>query len=278
VVPLNNERHLPFAEAVSLEGWLSAIENGRATVHVDATFGTQRIGAEEHIPVRFTLSLRKAEVIVLIGAEPLTVDRASVARDSDPSTVKRFVSEERSKTENTSAETELALGLTLEAGGLKPSAGAKASRKSRGGKAHTVKAGVEIHQQAGLIRSIQGQTADGDYKWALMPRAGTTLNDKPWDAVKVPRFAVTVGGSYRAMIDPPVRVEVRCLYEDLHIEKLTVKNEGIAEMLQAKFGHANRMAAAEAYIRHKIFNDGRATPLDPYTSMVFARVVCTKDE
>lgn len=275
---MSNERHLPFAEAVSLEGWLSAIDSdGKATVHVDVTFGHQRIGADPDTPVRFVLALRKAEVVVIVGAEPLTIDRGSVARDPDLAMVTRSVSSERSVTADTSTETEIGGGLSFE-GSPKLAATAKAARKGKQSRSSTTKAAFQMQEYAGVIRSIQGQTESGDYKWALVPRVGSTLVNKPWDAVKVPRFSATVGNaSYRSQLDLAIRVEVRCLYEDVSIEKVVLKDDTLLAALQGKTGYQNRKAAAEAYIRHKVFNDGKTDPLDPYASMVFARVVCSNE-
>ena len=72
-------------------------------------------------------------------------------------------------------------------------------------------------------------------------------------------------------------VEVRCLYEDVDIQDIRLKEVGVMEWLRGQAGHAARRAAAEAFIRNKIFEGLRENPLSPYVSMTFARARCQRE-
>jgi len=57
-------------------------------------------------------------------------------------------------------------------------------------------------------------------------------------------------------IAPVVRLEVRCRREDLLIEDLEIKDEGLWASVKEKAGFMNRMAAAESYIRDQLTSLG----------------------
>jgi hypothetical protein len=57
-------------------------------------------------------------------------------------------------------------------------------------------------------------------------------------------------------IAPSVRLEIRCLREDLKIEDIEIKNSGLWEKLVNREGSKNRLKAAEAYIKNQLEEAG----------------------
>jgi hypothetical protein len=78
-------RKRAFADVVTIDAWHDAFndQTSAADLHADVVFGTARVGGETDAPVRFRLSVKRAEVVVVIPeAEPVAVDRKSVSRDA----------------------------------------------------------------------------------------------------------------------------------------------------------------------------------------------------
>ena len=71
----NRKRGL--AEVVSIDAWHERFGEScdRADLHANVTFMTGRLGGEPESQVRFRLSLKRAEIVVVIPeTEPLSVD------------------------------------------------------------------------------------------------------------------------------------------------------------------------------------------------------------
>jgi hypothetical protein len=85
-MPGNSEnRRRVFADVVTVDAWHMDFSNehGKADLHADVVFDTARIGAETESKIRFRLSLKRAEVVVIIPeTEPVTVDKGSISRDT----------------------------------------------------------------------------------------------------------------------------------------------------------------------------------------------------
>src|SRR4051794_22753548 len=77
-------RKRAFADVVTIDAWHDSFsKESTVDLHADVVFGTARVGGDSQSPVRFRLSLRRAEVIVIIpDSEPVSVDRKSVSRDA----------------------------------------------------------------------------------------------------------------------------------------------------------------------------------------------------
>jgi hypothetical protein len=74
-------------------------------------FGVARVGGEADSPVRFRLSIKRAEIIVLIPeSEPVRVDKRSVSRDSPAS--KGHLTQVVERALETSAEGAAGIGLS----------------------------------------------------------------------------------------------------------------------------------------------------------------------
>src|SRR5205823_1663756 len=87
MVTNSSNRRRAFAEIVSLDAWHEPFSEASSKVdlHADVVFETARVGGEDDSPVRFRLSMRRAEVVIVIPEwEPVGVDKASVSRDNPP--------------------------------------------------------------------------------------------------------------------------------------------------------------------------------------------------
>ncbi len=81
----SENRKRAFADVVTIDAWHDTFSESVSTVdlHADVVFGTARVGGDAQSPVRFRLSVRRAEIIVIIpDSEPVSVDRKSVSRDT----------------------------------------------------------------------------------------------------------------------------------------------------------------------------------------------------
>ncbi|RYD86056.1 MAG: hypothetical protein EOP84_00350 [Verrucomicrobiaceae bacterium] len=269
---MSNERHLPFAEVASVRSWLTTFDReGKAHLHVDATFNIGRVGGEEGASVRFELGLKRADIVAIVGQEPLVVDPASVASDADHVQVEKKAQIDH----QANATAELSGSIEGEAS-VNPSGSAKGSAAFRKNKEHSQRTSTSMSQTTGLIGSLQSQTSSGDYRWSLYPKAGTVLRGKPWNAAGEPRFGVAIRDNrWDLRIEPTIVVEVRCLYEDIDIKKVELLDVSLMDHLRRRTGQAARNAAAEAYIRQRVFGSGPRMSINPYASMVFAQVRCS---
>jgi hypothetical protein len=78
----SENRRRALAEVVSVDAWHEQFGHGvpKVDLHVDVVFENGRVGAEKESPVRFRLSVRQAEVVILIPElEPASVDKKSVS-------------------------------------------------------------------------------------------------------------------------------------------------------------------------------------------------------
>lgn len=101
------------------------------------------------------------------------------------------------------------------------------------------------------------KTEEGYYRWTIKPSAGKFLQGRPWDAEKNPRLRIVDKRKDPAKSIPPsVRVEVRCRREDLLVEDLQIKDDGIWEAAKKRLGFNNRMAAAISYIQNRLTEEG----------------------
>src|SRR2546423_71274 len=80
-----DNRRRAFADVVSIDAWHPPFSDqvSRVDLHADVVFGTARIGGENESAVRFRLSVKRAEIVVVVpDSEPVGVDRSSVSRDA----------------------------------------------------------------------------------------------------------------------------------------------------------------------------------------------------
>ncbi len=207
-------------------------------------------GGETQSPVRFRLSVRRAEIIVVIpNSEPVVVDRKSVSRDTPELEGHLTLVVERSAEANLKTAASASVSSSRVGASVKADADAKVS--------HAASEKLEVSAIIRFLAVTQSKTADGNYRWQIESRTGFALDGRPWDAVKQPRLRLIDQRKDRDKgIPPTVRVEVRCRREDLLIEDLEIKDEGLWEAAKRRAGFRNRLAAAESYIRDHLSQEG----------------------
>jgi hypothetical protein len=249
-----DNRKRAFADVVSIDAWHDDFDGRRSKVdlHADVVFGTARVGGEPESPIRFRLSVRRAEVVVVIPElEPVSVVKKSVARDSPK--FQGRLTETFEKKAKISGKGKVSASASHIGGSASASGEASAQADQSDSKR------LEISTTVQLMIVTQSQTSEGDYRWLVTPTPGIgeILQGRPWDAVTRPRLKMADHRKDRSKGLPPiVRVEVQCRREDLVIENLHIKDESIWENVKSRMGFKNRLAAAEAYIRDRLYAEG----------------------
>jgi hypothetical protein len=241
----SNQRRV-FEHAVAIDAWDSPLDNGKAAnVHVDVSFMVARLGQEEDCPVRFKLSIGRAELIFSIPEfEPLKVIQHSVAREQQP--FGRVVRSRRS-VQGASGSLEGAIKA-----GVNP-----LHFRARGSAERSTNDTTEIttEQPYSQIKWIQSASGGGEYRWAFESSSGPSLAGKPWDPVEHPILAIVFTGNKSSGLAPAGRLRLVCKKEDLKISDLESKTSNFFSI--EDFGSLkNRTAAAEALIRRLLADRG----------------------
>jgi hypothetical protein len=247
-----DNRRRAFADVVSIDAWHASFDGGKAIVdlHADVMFGTARLGGEPESPVRFRLSVKRAELVVIIPeTEPVAVDPASVAREFPIAKGKKTETFQRTEGRHLKA----GINLTLSRKGAAAEAGAKASAQQD----QTTVQKWDLSTPVKGFKTLHSKTANGDYRWIITSYNATALEGSPWDATKEPRLKlIDKRGQTNKSLEPAVRLEVRCRVEDLEILDIHDKDEGRWKLISSAKGFKNRMAAATAFIRNKLAEEG----------------------
>lgn len=259
-----------LAEVLTAEAWHDAFTNGRtcSDLHVDVVFGLGRIGGGDPSGVRFRLSLKRAEIVIIVPEhEPVAVNPASVRRDSPKEITGRI--ETKAKVSK-GGSVSLSGNVGASTKGVKAAANAKA----------TVALAVSKNRTATTTRAFKGlevtqnKDAENNYRWVIEPALGAAhLSGRPWDALKAPRLQLIDQRSSNSKSMPPtVRVEVRCLREDLEISHITLGDASTFAVLKRRKAAATRRIAAEAAIRTLLTEAGLLTGdmSDPYAQLMLA--------
>jgi hypothetical protein len=245
-----DNRKRAFADAVTIEAWHEDFSSGKVAVdlHADVVFGTARVGGEPESPVRFRLSIKRAEVVIIVPeTEPVSIDKSSVSRDT-PEIHGRLI-ETIQRKDATTLKASASASLSTSAIGVSGLAAAETALHAD--------QKLSISGPVRLISVTQSKTDDGEYRWIVLPRTRPFLEGRPWDPNKEPRLKlVDKRKDRKKSIPPTVRVEVRCRREDLLIEDLSVKDVTLWERMKAKAGFKNKLAAAESYIRDRLTEEG----------------------
>ncbi|MFG1345482.1 hypothetical protein V5F59_11355 [Xanthobacter autotrophicus DSM 431] len=267
-----HNRRRAFADVVTADAWHDGFQGcKKVALHVDVVFGLARVGSRPDETVRFRLALRQAEVVVVMNElEPVRVDRASVERGEAPAVEVRL---EDKRAARRSAGGKMKLSGDVGNKGAKAAGAIELQRNLMVSQDRQAR----ISRRSGSMIVTQGQTVDGDYRWIV--RAATKdleLDGHPWDARSAPRLElIDMRKNRNKGLTPSVRVEVRCLREDLVISDIEWKDATGWAKLSRSFQHRNRLAAAEAVIRTRLFEAGLMHgPLDDrYARMTLAEVI-----
>ncbi len=248
----SDNRRRAFADVVAIDAWHNSFDgkHSKVDLHADVVFGTARVGGDSKSPVRFRLSAKQAEVVVIIPkSEPVSVDKGSVAREA-PETRGRL-------TETVEQATHSHAGgrISLSASPAELSASGSVTAGIEG--SMSAKKKIEISGKVHFMIVTSSKTDEGHYRWIIKPTASQVLEGRPWDATKQPRLKIIDKRRDRSKgIPPTVRVEVRCRREDLLIDDLQIKDQGLWEKAKGRIGFKNKMAAAISYIRDRLTEEG----------------------
>lgn len=252
-----------FSEVVSLEAWhdsfCEAVE--AADLHVAVAFLTGRLGGRPEDEVRFQLSLKRAEVLVIVPpGEPARVDPRSVSRDGPMRTIETSQSLTTNSKTSAQGSANLSAKLTDLAAGLGLAINAEESTNRE--------LALKIASQIKGMAVQHSTTGEGHHQWSVTPppdlgrprpSAGPSgvLSGAPWDGGADKRLTVVDTRANRDRgLAPSIRVEIRCRREDLHISDIELKDEKAWREIKRKPNQRNKIAAAEAIIRSRLFSEG----------------------
>ena len=263
----NNPR--VFAETISLDVWRTEFsgDKAEADLHIEVGFFKGRLGGAEikDSPVRFRLSLKRAEVHVLRDtSKAIRIPASSLARLP--------LTKSQMKTTSTSSTD------------MKGQAGASVSEKSAG-----VSASGEVIAKSQITKKIEREEdvgemhvthrklpGDGGYVFLIEPLNSSTLKGSPWEADD-PRMKIRDTKSSRKRGDPPeVSVQLRCKREDLHIEDVQIKDPSI---MNGDFLSRNKTIAVEQYIKSEILKMGFACGdlSEPFAELILGDAVSVEE-
>jgi hypothetical protein len=246
----SQNRKRGLSDVVGVEAWHQSFDDGpgAAALHIDVVFQTGRLGGSPQDRVRFKLGLKRASIIVVIPpGEPTRVDVRSVIRDSPSGSgqvVQTIASGRKSGAgvglnANLGAQSNLAGSVNLEAV-------ASDEREKN----------VQITEAISHMKVVHMKNDEQFHRWIVSPTITPALDGRPWDS-GTPRLNLIDTRKLATQAMPPtVRVEVRCLIEDLAITDIALKDQTAWARIVAGPNHRNKVAAAEAFIRNRLYRDG----------------------
>jgi len=253
----NNPR--VFAQTIALDAWRKPFDGkrGEADLHIDVVFDERgRVGGGG-APVRFRLSLKRAEVYVIRDSENvIEIDPSSVQRSDLPKPGKlRQVAEQKAR-------------LSGKVGGRLSATSADMSVEGKAEGSVAVTETFEQTENISAMEVIHWRTNNG-YGFKIGARSGKALKGQPW-AAKTRLLKIRDTNIARERGEPPeIRVEIHCLREDLLIEDV--------EFTDASFPTWARLSrktqiAVEQYIKDELARAGLPCGdlSDPFTRIVLA--------
>lgn len=259
-------------QVVSIDGWIAAFDaKETATVHADVVFREGRFGAEESDKVRFRLSLRRAEIVVVVpDCEPLRVIRSSVQRTPARE------AEVRKVTREMSAEAHGKAGIGLSEN-LMPNGEISVGGQTR--------RSFTTHQE--LTEKVSGHleqhfsTIEGHPAWEVSTIGCGRLEGSPWDAADDPRLNVKRLADRNTDGDKPtLRIEIRCRREDIEISDLELKDTDKQGWFNRRSNRDINLAAAEQVIKAELLSAGFFQVPDiseNHSELVIADVIVSED-
>lgn len=246
----NQNRKRGLSDVVGVEAWHVSFDEslGVAGLHIDVVFQTGRLGGNPQDRVRFKLGLKKASVIVVVPpGEPARVDTRSVIRDSPVSSGQII------QKVATAHKAGASLGLNADAGVQPNLAGSLDLEVGVSGERER---NLQLTESISHMKVVHMKNEEQFHRWLISPTVSRALDGRPWDS-RVARLNLidTRKRPTRAMA-PTVRIEVRCMIEDLEITEIALKDQTAWNRVLAGPNHRNKMAAAEAYIRNRLYKDG----------------------
>jgi uncharacterized protein YjbI with pentapeptide repeats len=268
---VSRNRVRAVSELVAVDAWLGRNKEvpERTDLHVDVSFGIARLGGEESSPVRFRLSLRKAEIVVVVPeGEPVKVDRTSIWR-GDEYLAKSEVSSTKARASGAKARVSKLTGANGLEAGLSASASSEKSSS------------VAVIQSEQYPKINFSSRDNGEYRWFVTGFETSNLEGRPWNSSTRALFQVIDMRTRSSFgLPPALAIEVRCLREDLVISDIRLREESLWNRVNQRRGHRNRVAAAEAYLRDLLVRSGLASGnlADEFSTVTLARMVVSEDD
>lgn len=256
----NNPR--VFARTITLDAWRSPFDGkrGEADLHIDLVFGERgRVGGVG-APVRFRLSLRRAEIHILRDSENIIeINRNSVRRNSIPEpTKKRKIIKKDSMTQ---IQVKGDVSLT----GINASAGAKAR-----GRVAVTETLTESRLDPAL--HVTHWPTENGYSFRIETQSNSALIGSPWNAKDSVMKLQDKNYNRNRGESPEIRIEIRCLREDFIIEDIEFTDSRFPSWAALT---RSKQVAVEQYIRDELaragFDCGDLS--EPFTEIVLADAV-----
>lgn len=267
ILAVNNFGRI-FSEIVSADAWHSSFAEADqiAMVHADVSFMQAKLGAESDCPVRFSLSLKRAEVSFYIPPrEPLAVVQSSIARQIGP-VGQRTLEITSGRSMDVAANAKLSASVSPSLAGS-IDATSKESSSSKDITSLTEKIGPF---------TVRHFLRDGSQCWEIIANTGSVLLGKAWDPVLEPRLRMKKTASSK--LEPIARLRVRCKKEDLAVSGLMFKSPRLLDRMGWQ-ADKNKEAAASAYIKARLVeNDLTPANFDEDYSVVFLADVPITEE
>ena len=177
---LNHQR--VFAGVLSIDAWHEKFLPDTATVklHADVVFSQARVGGETESQIRFRLSIKRAELSVIVSeTEPLGVNKRSVRRSGQVKTEDRTFEQTTELIGATGGDAKIAVGPTKMSGSFSTEALGKLKRilKKKQRTTENVAAIEVIYRYDNFARCD---------RWTFEPGIGDNLVGRPWSALKSP--------------------------------------------------------------------------------------------
>lgn len=242
-----NNGNRALADVVSVEAWHAKFDKeGRAKVHVDLSFLTGEIGADDECAITFRVALKRAVLrLVVPPTEPIAVIQSSVDREATLEGFRKVLKE---------STTALQTGAGLSAHLSQNTMGVDAKGQVRADRRSSTTTTSEMSQAISAFKIRQYSDADGNYCWEIVPEASGIMDGKVWEPVKQPRLSIKQTGSTK--LPPVLQAHVLCRRNDIVIDDIKFKK---GEPFQNKF-MANRKAAARAVIKERVLGLGLDHP------------------
>lgn len=235
-------------QVISVDGWIAGFDDDdTATVHADVVFREGKFGADDTDRVRFRLGLKRAEIVLFAPeTEPLRIIRASVSRSPMQEGLTQHVTHE------VSGEARGKAGVSLKA-----ALGAGADFSLEGDARRSITKRRELTEKVIGHLEQHFTTIDGHPAWEVCAIGQGHLTGVPWDAAEAPRLKVKRLAERNADGDKPtVRLEVRCLREDIEIYDLELKEPGKQKWFSRRANRDVNLAAAEQVIKEELLSAG----------------------
>ena len=198
-----------------LDAWRTPYSGakGEADLHIDVVFNEGRIGGRDtDAPVRFRLSLKKAEVHVNRDSiDVLKIPPSSIAREKESEGVQKTVAKTK---KSAGADGSLNVNPTaiVAKGNLKAEASVELTKQ---------------YEQTEVRRrmKVTHRRTERGYAFDIEPTDSNRLDGQPWD-VDEARMKLQDTKHDRKRGEPPVPViEIHCRREDLIIEDIQYTDE-----------------------------------------------------